>query len=122
MLRSGHTAHPEPGISLPAKTFISDLNKQVLISPTMPPFPVLVPIENDMDLVELILALDRPWPSPPMEGATSDGLGRFEYLVRSTPSLLAQRLMPWNVERLAAVAPPRPRARPPVKTIRQPVK
>ncbi|WDK22925.1 hypothetical protein CGRA01v4_14216 [Colletotrichum graminicola] len=77
----------------------------------MPPFPVLVPIENDMDLVELILALDRPWPSPPMEGATS-----------STPSLLAQRLMPWNVERLAAVAPPRPRARPPVKTIRQPVK
>ncbi|KAK2056140.1 hypothetical protein LY76DRAFT_471838, partial [Colletotrichum caudatum] len=96
---------------LPAKTCISDPNKQVLISSTMPPPPVLVPLENDMGLAELILTLDRPWPSPPMEGTSL-----------RTMSLLVQRPMAWNVKTLTPIGPPpRSRARPPMKTIRQTV-
>ncbi|KAK2043846.1 hypothetical protein LZ31DRAFT_554813 [Colletotrichum somersetense] len=51
-----------------------------------------------MDLAELILALDRPWPSPPMEGGHFRWPGTVRVL--RTMSLLVQRPIAWNVKTL----------------------
>ncbi|KAK1573177.1 uncharacterized protein LY79DRAFT_569047, partial [Colletotrichum navitas] len=57
-------SHSEPVSHSPPRRLSLTQISRPLSPPQCPP----VPIENDMDLAELILALDRPWPSPLMEG------------------------------------------------------